>query len=56
MRYRWQASFRIDINDEDSPLERLSKGGYKTLAEANEAMQEALIEAKKGLSPCQMAG
>jgi integrase len=51
VRYRWQASFPVDINVDDSPLERLSKGGYKTLAEANEAMQEALIEAKKGLSP-----
>ncbi|WP_296632475.1 site-specific integrase [Rhodoluna sp.] len=50
-RYRWQASFRIDPDDENSPLERLAKGGYESMSLANEAMQLALIEAKKGLSP-----
>ena len=50
-RYRWQASFRIDPDDENSPLERLSKGGFESMTLANEDMQFALIEAKKGLSP-----
>ncbi len=50
-RYRWQASFRIDPDDENSPLERLSKGGFESMALANEDMQLALVEAKKGLSP-----
>lgn len=50
-RYRWQASFRIDADDENSPLERLSKGGFESISLANEDMQLALIEAKKGLSP-----
>lgn len=50
-RYRWQASFRIDPDDENSPMERLSKGGFESMALANEDMQLALVEAKKGLSP-----
>jgi integrase len=50
-RYRWQASFRIEPDDENSPLERLSKGGFESMALANEDMQLALVEAKKGLSP-----
>lgn len=50
-RYRWQASFRINPDDENSPLERLSKGGFESMTLANEDMQFALIEAKKGLSP-----
>jgi integrase len=50
-RYRWQASFSIDAEDVNSPIERLSKGGYASVSEANEAMQLAIVEAKKGLSP-----
>jgi integrase len=50
-RYRWQASFRDDPFDSESPLRRLSKGGYATLKEAHSEMQKVLIEAQSGLTP-----
>ena len=50
-RYRWQANFRLDPLDDESPIERLSKGGYLTMGQASEAMQTAMNEAKVGYSP-----
>lgn len=51
VRYRWQANFRLDPLDNESPIVRLSKGGYLTMADAGEAMQIAMNEAKAGYSP-----
>lgn len=53
VRYRWQANFRLDPLDDESPIVRLSKGGYSTMADASEAMQVAISEAKEGYSPRQ---
>lgn len=51
LRYRWQASFRVDPQDPESKLERLSKSGYLTLKEADSAMRKALLAAEKGIKP-----
>lgn len=51
LRYRWQASFRVNPEDAESPLERLSKSGYITLKEADSAMRLALLDAKEGYKP-----
>ena len=51
LRYRWQASFRVDPHDPESSLERLSKSGYLTLKDADGAMRKALRDAEEGYKP-----
>lgn len=48
IRYRWQASVKVNPNDENSETKRVSKGGFKTAKLANAAMQEALMNVKNG--------
>lgn len=47
-RYRWQASVKVNPNEESSETKRISKGGFLTAKLANSSMQEALLNAKNG--------
>lgn len=47
-RYRWQAFVKVNPNDSDAELKRVSKGGFLTAKAANSSMQEALLNARNG--------
>lgn len=48
LRYRWQAFVRVHPDQEFSETKRVSKGGFLSAKSANESMQEALLNTRKG--------
>jgi integrase len=47
-RYRWQAFVKVNPNESDAELRRVSKGGFLTAKAANSSMQEALLNVRNG--------
>ncbi len=48
VRYRWQASVKVNPNEGSSECKRVSKGGFLTAKAANTSMQEALLNTRNG--------